>query len=74
MQDTTSAVYAKHKSFVSTIETMLADYRTGLTRGQNFVVVHGETVNQNVQASKERTQLNMEYIGSFIQEHFEEVN
>ena len=58
-------MHSKHKAFLSTIEIMLGNYGTVLMTGQNLL---------SSNESQQYGQLNMEYIGACIQEHFQEVS
>ena len=68
LQDSTSVVCTKHKAFLHTIETLMGNYGTILMTRQNTVHSNGVSKDQH------RQQLNMEFIGACIQEHFQEVS
>ena len=55
---------SKHKAFLQTIEVMLGNYGTVLMTGHS----------NGITDSQQHNQLNMEYIGACIQEHFQEVS
>ena len=61
-------MHSKHKAFLNTIEVMLGNYGTVLMTGQNLLSSNG------ISESQQHGQLNMEYIGACIQEHFQEVS
>ena len=61
-------MYSKHKAFLHTIEIMLGNYGTILMTGQTLLSSNG------ISESQQYGQLNMEYIGACIQEHFQEVS
>lgn len=68
LRDSTSTVYAKHKAFLHTIDTLLGNYGTILMTGQHL------KSNGISEHHQQRHQLSMEFIGACIQEHFEEVS
>lgn len=69
LQDSTSVICTKHKAFLHTIETLMGNYGTILMTKQN-TMLHSNGVSKD----QHRQQLNMEFMGACIQEHFQEVS